>query len=72
MPEEIPISERPVVATYCATFLAADMRHIYRQVVGLEEFQAHVITRKRQNEEEFPRHHKWVTVLPKPRNRFLW
>jgi colanic acid/amylovoran biosynthesis glycosyltransferase len=70
-PEEIPASDRPVVAAYCATFLAADMRHIYRQVVALEEFQAHVITRKRQNEEAFPRHHKWVTVLPKPRNRFL-
>jgi len=70
-PEEVPISERPVVATYCATFLAADMRHIFRQVVGLKEFQSHVITRKRQNEEAFPRHHKWVTVLPKPRNRFL-
>ena len=71
MSEEIPISDRTVVATYCATFLAADMRHIYRQVVGLEEFQAHVITRKRRNEEAFPRHHKWVTVLPKPRHRFL-
>ena len=71
MPEEIPISERPVVATYCASFLAADMRHIYRQVEGLHGFQAHVICRKRQNEEAFPRHHKWVTVLPKPRHRFL-
>ncbi|MFT4547058.1 MAG: colanic acid/amylovoran biosynthesis glycosyltransferase [Verrucomicrobiales bacterium] len=71
IPDELPISERTVVATYCATFLAADMRHIYRQVIGLEAFQSHVITRKRQNEEAFPRHHKWVTVLPKPRNRFL-
>ena len=70
-PVEIPISERTVVASYCATFLAADMRHIFRQVIGLKSFQSHVITRKRQNEEEFPRHHKWVTVLPKPRNRFL-
>ncbi len=69
--EKIPISERPVVAAYCSTFLSADMRHIYRQVVGLKTFQAHVITRKRQNETEFPRHHKWVTVLPKPRHRFL-
>ena len=67
----LPIGERPVVAAYCATFLSADMRHIFRQVVGLQKYQAHVITRKRQNETEFPRHHKWVTVLPKPRNRFL-
>ena len=71
MPSEPPIGERPVVAAYCSTFLSADMRHIYRQVVGLKTFQAHVITRKRQNETEFPRHHKWVTVLPKPRHRFL-
>ena len=67
----LPTGERPVVAAYCATFLSADMRHIFRQVVGLQKYQAHVITRKRQNETEFPRHHKWVTVLPKPRNRFL-
>ena len=69
--DKIPIGERTVVATYCATFLAADMQHIFRQVEGLLSFQAHVITRKRRNEDAFPRHHKWVTVLPKPRNRFL-
>ena len=30
---------QPVVASYCNTFLKREMRHIYRQVTGLREFQ---------------------------------
>ncbi len=26
---------RPIVASYCTTFLKPEMRHIYRQVTGL-------------------------------------
>lgn len=66
---------RPVAAIFCATFLAEDMRHIYRQVSGLRVFQQHVITKKRRNAEAFPVHKKWVTELPRPNLRFfrrLW
>ena len=69
MAEEKP--RRPVAAVYCATFLAEDMRHIYRQVKGLQTFQHHVITRKRRNAEDFPVHKKWITELPRPGLRFL-
>ena len=68
-------ARKPVVAIYCATFLAEDMRHIYRQVTGLRIFQQHVITKKRRNAEAFPVHKKWIIELPRPNLRFfrrLW
>ena len=61
----------PVAAAYISTFLPSDMRHVYRQVVGLGDFRAAVLTRKRQNEEAFPLHKKWVDILPRPRTRAL-
>jgi len=48
------MQEKPVVASFCADFLKADMQHIYRQISGLENWQPVVITRKRENEEAFP------------------
>ena len=44
----------PIVASYCSTFLAAEMLHVYRQISGLGEFEPLVLTRKRQNAEAFP------------------
>jgi len=44
----------PVVASYCSTFLAPEMLHVYRQITGLGEFEPLVLTRKRQNAEAFP------------------
>ncbi|MEM0895564.1 MAG: glycosyltransferase [Verrucomicrobiota bacterium] len=60
---------RPVIACYCSTFLARDMQHIYRQVVGLNSFKPSVITRRRSNADLFPLHDKWVTVIRKSRLR---
>ncbi len=60
---------RPAIACYCPTFLAADMQHIYRQVVGLNRFKPGVITRRRANADLFPLHDKWVTVIRKSRLR---
>ena len=37
--------EKPVVASYCTTFLKPEMRHIYRQVVGLKRYDTFVMTR---------------------------
>jgi colanic acid/amylovoran biosynthesis glycosyltransferase len=60
---------RPVVASYCTTFLKREMRHIYRQVSGLREAGTFVITRSRENREEYP--FPDVEVLPRPRIFFL-
>jgi len=59
----------PVVASYCTTFLKPEMRHIYRQVTGLREFQTFVLTKSRENPEVFP--FGDVDVLPRPRINFL-
>jgi len=60
---------RPVVASYCTTFLKREMRHIYRQVAGLEAFRTFVITRSRENAQEYP--FPDVEILPRPRIFFL-
>ncbi|NNE94065.1 MAG: hypothetical protein HKN23_20650, partial [Verrucomicrobiales bacterium] len=46
--------EKPVVACFCSTFLAAEMRHVYRQITGLERFEPLVLTQKRRNADQFP------------------
>ena len=45
---------QPIVASYCNTFLKREMRHIYRQVTGLREFQTFVMTKSRENADVFP------------------
>ena len=47
-------AERPVVASYCATFLKPEMLHIYRQITGMERFRPIVIAQKREEAERFP------------------
>ncbi len=44
----------PVVASYCATFLKPEMLHIYRQIDAMRRYHPVVVTRKRENEEDFP------------------
>jgi colanic acid/amylovoran biosynthesis glycosyltransferase len=60
---------KPVVASYCTTFLKREMRHIYRQVTGLREFETFVMTKARENAHLFP--FPDVEVLPRPRINFL-
>ncbi len=43
-----------VVAAYCATFLKAEMLHVYRQIDSLKRYRAVVVARKVENEERFP------------------
>ncbi len=62
-------SQRPVVASYCATFLKPEMLHIYRQITALERVRPIVVTQKRENAERFP--FAPITVLPKPATHFL-
>ncbi len=64
----LPMS-RPVVASYCTTFLKREMRHIHRQVSGLREVDTFVVTRSRENREDYP--FDDVEILPRPRIFFL-
>ena len=60
---------KPVVASYCTTFLKPEMRHIYRQVTGLRRYDTVVLTRERICAEEFP----WPDIeqIPRARKNFL-
>lgn len=60
---------RPVVASYCATFLKPEMQHIYRQITALKRVNPIVIARKREEAERFP--FDAVTLVPKPATHFL-
>ena len=45
---------KPIVASYCTTFLKPEMLHIYRQVTGLQRYETFVVTRERICPEKFP------------------
>ncbi len=59
----------PVVASYCTTFLKPEMLHIYRQVTGLRRYSTFVLTKERQNPEQFP--FPDVELIPKARKNFI-
>jgi colanic acid/amylovoran biosynthesis glycosyltransferase len=58
-----------MVASYCTTFLKPEMRHIYRQVTGLQRYRTFVMTRERMEEAEFP--FADVEVIPRARKNFV-
>lgn len=60
---------RPTVASYCTTFLKPEMRHIYRQVTGLQKYDTFVLTRERQCAERFP--FEPIEIIPRARKNFL-
>ncbi|MDQ6625428.1 MAG: colanic acid biosynthesis glycosyltransferase WcaL, partial [Verrucomicrobiota bacterium] len=60
---------RPVVASYCATFLKPEMLHIYRQITALRRVRPIVIARKRESADRFP--FDDLTVVPRPATQFL-
>ena len=45
---------KPVVASYCTTFLKPEMMHIYRQVTGLRRVETFVVCRERRCADKFP------------------
>jgi len=61
-------TEGPVVACYCATFLKAEMLHIYRQITSLTRVSPFVIAQKREETERFP--FDKITVVGKPALHF--
>jgi colanic acid/amylovoran biosynthesis glycosyltransferase len=64
-----PSTDRPVVASYCVTFLKPEMLHIYRQISALERVRPIVITQKRENASRFP--FEPVYSVKKPPTHFL-
>lgn len=60
---------KPVLASYCTTFLKPEMLHIYRQVSGLQEFETFVITKERRSEDRFP--FDEVEIHGKVRSNFI-
>jgi glycosyltransferase involved in cell wall biosynthesis len=63
-----PVAERPVVASYCATFLKPEMLHIYRQITSLRRVSPFVIAQKREEAGRFP--FERITIVPKPATHF--
>src|SRR5206468_1111248 len=62
---EVPSADsRPVIASYCATFLKPEMLHIYRQITGLKRCAPVVIARKRENAARYP--FEPLHIVPKP------
>lgn len=61
--------QRPVIASYCATFLKPEMLHIYRQITGLRRVRPVVITQKREESERYL--FRDVTIVPKAPTHFL-
>jgi colanic acid/amylovoran biosynthesis glycosyltransferase len=55
---------KPVVASYCTTFLKPEMLHIYRQVCSLQRYETFVMTKWLQNPELFP--FSDIEIIPKP------
>ena len=67
---QLPTAEsRPVIASYCATFLKPEMLHIYRQITGLKRCAPVVIAQKRENAERYP--FDAVHIVPKAPLHFL-
>lgn len=62
-------AERPVVASYCATFLKPEMLHIYRQITALRRWEPVVIARKREEIAHFP--FTPIEIVARPRMQFL-
>ena len=63
--------KRPVVASYCTTFLKPEMLHIYRQVSGLKRHDTFVICKERQCAEKYPMPPDGIEMAPGVRSNFL-
>lgn len=62
---------KPVVASYCNTFLKPEMLHIYRQITGLRRWKTFVVTKERLCEGRFPMPAGDVEIVPRVRSNFV-
>ena len=56
---------KPVIASYCTSFLKPEMLHIYRQITALRGVKTFVMTKEVQNPERFP--FRDIEIIPKRR-----
>jgi colanic acid/amylovoran biosynthesis glycosyltransferase len=68
--QPIPLP-RPIVASYCTTFLKPEMLHIYRQITGLRRYDTFVICKERQSEDLYPMPQGGVELAPGVRSNFI-
>ena len=61
--------EKPIVASYCTTFLKPEMLHIYRQVSALQRYETFIVTKERQCAERYP--FGDIALLPEPQQPLL-
>lgn len=71
MSDPEPTAKPPVVACFCTDFLQPDMRHIYRQISGLQRVKPVVFTQRRRHADRFPFPDKQIRMVPKPASRWL-
>jgi len=62
---------KPIVASYCTTFLKPEMRHIYRQVTGLQRFETFIMTRERMCADRYPFPEEQIELIPRARKNFI-
>ena len=69
MPDPAATPSRPVVASYCTTFLKPEMRHIYRQVTAFQRYDTFILTRERKCATEFL--FDDIELIPRARKYFI-
>jgi colanic acid/amylovoran biosynthesis glycosyltransferase len=62
---------KPIVASYCTTFLKPEMLHIYRQITGLQRHETFVVCKERQSQERYPMPEGGVELAPGVKSNFL-
>lgn len=69
-----PNTRRPILGVYCQIFLEKEAKHIYRQIVGVKDFEAHVFCVDVQNRDIFPldRLHPLSPLKPRKGLFRLW
>ena len=61
---------KPVVASYCTTFLKPEMLHLFRQVTGLRRYETFVVAKERLCADRYP--FKDIEMVPKkPAKNFI-
>lgn len=62
-------TQKPIVASFCSTFLKEEMLHIYRQISSIKKFRPHIVCKERINESIFK--YENVSILKKKKVNFI-
>lgn len=69
-PYPFSVLNRPVVASYCTTFLKPEMLHIYRQITGLKKYDTFVVCKERQSADLYPMPEGGLELAPGVKSNF--